>query len=35
MLRAFSFSGSPPFVLIVVANQPQGASLGLYSLNRG
>ncbi len=28
-------SGSPPFVLIIVANQPQGASPGLFSLNRG
>ena len=27
--------GSPPFVLIIVANQPQGASPGLFSLNRG
>ena len=29
-----SFSGSPPFVLIIVVNQPQGASPGLFSLNR-
>ncbi len=26
--RLFHFSGSPPFVLILVAHQPQGASPG-------
>ena len=29
------FLCSTPFVLIIVANQPQGASPGLFSLNRG
>ncbi len=32
-LRAIINSGSPPFVLIIVANQPAGASPGLFSLN--
>ena len=31
----FELTGSPPFVLISVSSEPQGASRGLFSSTRG